>query len=146
MKLKILLYARGDRELEKRLHERFSCYRLKGEWFRLDGRLKDFVMAQQRFVKNRRRRVNKIGRIKTQQYVDALQVKANENQIRKIEKLISFSAGIENARGINWYLARAMQLHRNGVLSTIGASNAIDRVTYALEKHGFTGFTATLDH
>lgn len=42
VELLVVLYT-GNFELENSLHTRFAEYRSKGEWFRLEGRLKLFV-------------------------------------------------------------------------------------------------------
>ena len=43
MELKIALVIRGGRDKEKAYHHRFKQYRLKGEWFRYEGKLKTFI-------------------------------------------------------------------------------------------------------
>ena len=41
--IKLLFWFRGSREEETEFHRRFRMYRMDGEWFALEGELKDFV-------------------------------------------------------------------------------------------------------
>lgn len=42
-KLHLIAWIDGDRELEAEMHERFRAYQIRGEWFRLEGGLREFV-------------------------------------------------------------------------------------------------------
>jgi excisionase family DNA binding protein len=44
-KLELLLCFLGDKQSEAELHHRFRTYREKGEWFRIDGDLADFLIG-----------------------------------------------------------------------------------------------------
>ena len=41
--LSVTAYMKGTRQDEKALHRRFKAHRAKGEWFRIEGRLADFM-------------------------------------------------------------------------------------------------------
>lgn len=41
--LKLLAYVQGSIAEEQRLHSAFWTLRIQGEWFRLDGKLQDFI-------------------------------------------------------------------------------------------------------
>lgn len=41
--IKLLFWFDGSQEEEREFHRRFRSYRLDGEWFSLEGELKDFV-------------------------------------------------------------------------------------------------------
>lgn len=42
-KLELLATVSGARDAEARLHKRFARYRIKGEWYRLEGKLAEYV-------------------------------------------------------------------------------------------------------
>jgi hypothetical protein len=44
-KLTLLATVSGGRDAESRLHKRFSRYRIQGEWYRLDGKLAEYVAS-----------------------------------------------------------------------------------------------------
>ena len=43
---RLLYKVRGSVELERKFHIRFSEYRVRGEWFRLDGYLKEWLASK----------------------------------------------------------------------------------------------------
>ena len=43
--LHLLATVTGGREQEYRLHKRFAAYRIKGEWYKLEGKLAEYVAA-----------------------------------------------------------------------------------------------------
>ena len=43
--LHLLATVTGGRPQEKRLHKRFAAYRIKGEWYKLEGKLAEYVAA-----------------------------------------------------------------------------------------------------
>lgn len=45
-RLKVLTYFEGEIEQEKALHQRFWGLRVRGEWFRLEGSLVEFVRSK----------------------------------------------------------------------------------------------------
>ena len=55
--VKIISVIRGNYKLEKELHDKFSEYRLNGEWFKYDGKLKQeiekgFIKQKNIFINN----------------------------------------------------------------------------------------------
>lgn len=69
--LKALFILEGDRERE--LHQRFAQYRTSGEWFRVSGELKEFILKHTKrtahyptfhvWLMNQRQRRDDIGRL-----------------------------------------------------------------------------------
>jgi hypothetical protein len=49
LELQIVMVIEGDKEFEKKLHWKFSEYRIRGEWFRREGKLDEFIL--QNFAK-----------------------------------------------------------------------------------------------
>lgn len=43
MRLEIVEFSSVDHESEKALHQQFKRYRIRGEWFRYEGKLKTYV-------------------------------------------------------------------------------------------------------
>jgi hypothetical protein len=46
--LKLVALIRGSRAKEAALHKKFAQYRIRGEWFRYAGEVKDFVVAHRK--------------------------------------------------------------------------------------------------
>lgn len=44
-KLKVLITVAGGHRLERSLHARFARYRVKGEWFRHEGELAEYIQS-----------------------------------------------------------------------------------------------------
>lgn len=44
-KITLMATVSGDRRAEARLHKKFARYRIKGEWFRLEGKLAEYIKA-----------------------------------------------------------------------------------------------------
>ena len=44
--LQLVLTLRGNRLLEKKLHDRFAKYKIQGEWYELGDALRDFINEQ----------------------------------------------------------------------------------------------------
>lgn len=45
LELSLLLTIKGTTKTENELHDRFDKYRIRGEWFRYEGELEEFVAA-----------------------------------------------------------------------------------------------------
>lgn len=44
--LQLVLTLRGNRLLEKKLHDRFAKHKIQGEWYELGNELRDFINEQ----------------------------------------------------------------------------------------------------
>lgn len=53
-KLSLIATAEGDRDFEKRLHERFASDRVQGEWFKLSTRLVVYICKLYALEQNRK--------------------------------------------------------------------------------------------
>lgn len=87
--LKLLVSIPGGREEEQALHERFADLRTRGEWFKPDARLLDFVETMRHVYKNHQPKL-----------VDETTLHFDDGELEALFYYISARLNAERARSI----------------------------------------------